>query len=57
MNMKKTINIGNKFSALVDSYHKHGKKRRLISEMFNIISEKRKREEKSSDKKVSAKRF
>ena len=24
---KKTINIGNKFSALVDSYHKHGKKR------------------------------
>ena len=54
---KKTINIGNKFSALVDSYHKHGKKRRLISEMFNIIEieKKKKEKKKSSDKKVSAK--
>ena len=54
---KKTINIGNKFSTLVDSYHKHGKKRRLISEMFNIIEieKKKKEKKKSSDKKVSAK--
>ena len=54
---KKTINIGNKFSALVDSYHNHGKKRRLISEMFNIIEieKKKKEKKKSSDKKVSAK--
>ena len=54
---KKTINIGNKFSTLVDSYHKHGKKRRLISEMFNIIEieKKKKEKKKSSDKKVTAK--
>ncbi len=54
---KKTINIGNKFSALVDSYHEHGKKRRLISEMFNIIEieKKKKEKKKSSDKKVTAK--
>ena len=54
---KKTINIGNKFSALVDSYHNHGKKRRLISEMFNIIEieKKKKEKKKSSNKKVSAK--
>ena len=54
---KKTINIGNKFSSLVDSYHKHGKKRRLISEMFNIIEieKKKKEKKKSSDKKVTAK--
>ena len=54
---KKTINIGNKFSALVDSYHNHGKKRRLISEMFNIIEieKKKKEKKKSSDKKVSTK--
>lgn len=54
---KKTINIGNKFSTLVDSYHKHGKKRRLISEMFNIIEieEKKKEKKKFSDKKVTAK--
>lgn len=54
---KKTINIGNKFSTLVDSYHKHGKKRRLISEMFNIIEieKKKKEKKKSSNKKVTAK--
>ena len=54
---KKTINIGNKFSDLVENYNKHGKKRRLISEMFNIIEieNKKKKKKKSSNKNVSAK--
>ncbi len=54
---KKTINIGNKFNDLVENYNKHGKKRRLISEMFNIIEiENKKREKKkSSNKNVTPK--
>ena len=54
---KKTINIGNKFSDLVENYNKHGKKRRLISEMFNIIEieNKKKKKKKSSNKNVTAK--
>ena len=49
---KKTINIGNKFNDLVENYNKHGKKRRLISEMFNIIEiENKKREKKKSTNK------
>ena len=54
---KKIINIGNKFNDLVENYNKHGKKRRLISEMFNIIEieKKKKEKKKSSDKKVTAK--
>ena len=54
---KKTINIGNKFSTLVDSYHKHGKKRRLISEMFNIIEIENKKKQKklTNDKNLTTK--
>ncbi len=54
---KKTINIGNKFNDLVENYNKHGKKRRLISEMFNIIEieNKKKEKKKSSDKNTTAK--
>ena len=49
---KKTINIGNKFNGLVENYNKHGKKRRLISEIFNIIEiESKKMEKKKSTNK------
>ena len=49
---KKTINIGNKFNSLVENYNKHGKKRRLISEIFNIIEiESKKMEKKKSTNK------
>ncbi len=54
---KKTINIGNKFNDLVENYNKHGKKRRLISEMFNIIEieNKKRKKKKSSNKNVTPK--
>ena len=54
---KKTINIGNKFNGLIENYNKHGKKRRLISEMFNIIEieNKKKEKKKSSNKNVTPK--
>ena len=54
---KKTIHIGNKFISLVEKYYKHGKKRRLISEILNIIEieNKKKEKKKSSDKNVTAK--
>ena len=54
---KKTINIGNKFNDLIENYNKHGKKRRLISEMFNIIEieNKKKEKKKSSNKNVTPK--
>lgn len=54
---KKTINIGNKFNNLVENYNKHGKKRRLISEMFNIIEieNKKKEKKKSSNKNITPK--
>ena len=54
---KKTINIGNKFNGLIENYNKHGKKRRLISEMFNIIEieNKKKEKKKSSNKNVTSK--
>ncbi len=54
---KKTIIIGNKFNNLVENYNKHGKKRRLISEMFNIIEieNKKKEKKKSSNKNVTPK--
>ena len=54
---KKTINIGNKFNGLVENYKKHGKKRRLISEIFNIIEieSKKKEKKKSTNKKLTSK--
>ena len=54
---KKTINNGNKFNDLVENYNKHGKKRRLISEMFTIIEieNKKKEKKKSSNKNTTAK--
>ena len=54
---KKTINIGNKFNGLVENYKKHGKKRRLISEIFNIIEieNKKKEKKKSTNKKLTSK--
>ena len=54
---KKTINIGNKFNGLVENYNKHGKKRRLISEIFNIIEieSKKKEKKKSTNKKLTSK--
>ena len=54
---KKTINIGNKFNGLVENYNKHGKKRRLISEIFNIIEieNKKKEKKKSTNKKLTSK--
>ncbi len=54
---KKTINIGNKFNDLLENYNKHGKKRRLISEMFNIIEieNKKKEKKKSINKNVTPK--
>ena len=54
---KKTINIGNKFNGLIENYNKHGKKRRLISEMFNIIEieNKKRKKKKSSNKNVTPK--
>ena len=54
---KKTINIGNKFNGLIENYNKHGKKRRLISEIFNIIEieNKKKEKKKSSNKNVTPK--
>ena len=54
---KKTINIGNKFNGLVENYNKHGKKRRLISEIFNIIEieNKKKEKKKSTNKNLTSK--
>ena len=54
---KKIINIGNRFNGLVESYNKHGKKRRLISEIFNIIENENKKKEKkkSSNKNLTSK--
>ena len=53
---KKTINIGNKFNGLVENYKKHGKKRRLISEIFNIIEIENKKKEKKeyTNKKLTS---
>ena len=54
---KKTINIGNKFNGILENYNKHGKKRRLISEIFNIIEieNKKKEKKKSTNKKLTSK--
>ena len=54
---KKTINIGNKFNGIIENYNKHGKKRTLISEIFNIIEieNKKKEKKKSTNKKLSSK--
>ena len=54
---KKTINIGNKFNGLVENYNKHGKKRRLISEIFNIIEieNKKKEKKKSTNENLTSK--
>ena len=53
---KKTINIGNKFNGLVENYKKHGKKRRLISEIFNIIEFENKKKDKKeyTNKKLTS---
>ena len=54
---KNTINIVNKFNGLVENYNKHGKKRRLISEIFNIIEieNKKKEKKKSTNKNLTSK--